>query len=240
MNLALLLSGGGTTAARIISECRAGKTLEGMTPVLVISSDPEAGGIKKAKALGIAPEDVIVIERKDFDTPEAFGEAIIAECSKREVDIIGQYGWMVKTPANVIAKYEGKMINQHPGPLDIGHQDFGGAGMYGMRVHSARLCFVNKTQHNYWSEATAQRVAAEFDTGVVIKSKRVPIHIDDTPEMLQERMLPVEHEVQVLALEDFLNNDVTEVTRSERLVGEHDLNILNECKQEAILKYPKG
>ena len=164
MNLAILLSGEGTTAARIISECRWDGKLYGMNAALVIASRPDAGGIEKARSLGVKEENIVVIERKDFETPEAFGEAILVQCAKRNIDIIGQYGWMVMTPANVVEKYEGRMINQHPGPLDIypnapdgraGH-DFGGAGMYGMRVHAARLCFVQKTGHDFWTEATAQ------------------------------------------------------------------------------------
>lgn len=240
MRIALLISGGGTTAARIISECRPGGRLEGIIPVLVISSKPDAGGIQKALNLGIAPENVIVMEPKKFPTLGTFGSAIISECEKRGVEFVGQYGWMVKTPANVIERFRGMMTNQHPGPLDIGREDFGGAGMYGKRVHHARICFVEKTGHDYWSEATSQRVEEEFDKGKVVKIGRVPIMQGDTAEGLAERMLPVEHEVQIETLLDFLHNKVTEIHRNEPLVKPEEYEVLEKCKKEAIEKYPKG
>lgn len=240
MKIALLISGGGTTAARIISECKPGGRLEGITPALLIASRPDAGGIEKALAGGMAAEDVIVIDPKKFPTPGTFGSAIVSECEKRGVDFVGQYGWMVKTPANVIERYEGRMTNQHPGPLDIGREDFGGPGMYGMRVHAARLAFVRETGHDFWSEATAQRVAEEFDHGVVLKARKVPVMEGDTPETLAARMLPVEHEVQIETLGDFLRREVSEVHREMPLILPEEVAILEQCKQKAIAAYPKG
>ncbi len=240
MKIALLISGGGSTAARIISECVPGGRLEGVEPVLLIASRPDAGGIQKALAAGMNEKDVIVIERSKFPTPGTFGGAIISECEKRGVEFIGQYGWMVKTPANVIERYRGMMTNQHPGPLDIGREDFGGPGMYGMRVHAARLCFVEKTARDHWSEATAQRVEEEFDKGAVIKRKQVPIMPGDTPETLAARMLPVEHDVQIEALADILHGRVHEMHRENPLVNPEEIEMLEECKAAAILQYPKG
>jgi phosphoribosylglycinamide formyltransferase-1 len=147
---------------------------------------------------------------------------------------------MVLTPANVIDRYKGMMVNQHPGPLDTGRDDFGGPGMYGLRVHAARICFVSKTGHDYWSESTAQLVGEEFDTGKVIRTGRVPIFEGDTAEMLAERMLPVEHQVQLQALEDFFHNRVSIIHRPEPLVSPEEVSVLEECKKTAILMYPKG
>jgi phosphoribosylglycinamide formyltransferase-1 len=240
MKIALLISGGGTTAARIISECRPGGRLEGITPALLIASRASAGGLQKALELGMNPADVIVLSPKDFPTPGTFGSAIVSECEKRGVEFVGQYGWMVKTPANVIERYLGKMTNQHPGPLDIGRQDFGGAGMYGMRVHAARLYFVQETGHDYWTEATAQRVAVEFDHGAVLKSRQVPITEGDTPETIAARVLPFEHEVQIETLHDFLQGTVREVHREIPLIDPNEVMILEHCKQKAIEQYPKG
>ncbi len=240
MKIALLISGGGTTASRIISETRPGGRLEGVIPAIVISSKPDAEGINRVMEAGMNPEDVIVLDPKKFPTPGTFGSAIISECEKRGVEFVGQYGWMVKTPANVIQHFHGKMTNQHPGPLDIGREDFGGAGMYGKRVHHARICFVERTGHDYFSEATSQRVEEEFDKGKVVKLARVPIMQGDTAETLAERMLPIEHEVQIQTLLDFLHNNVGEVFRNEPLVRPEEYEILEHCKKEAIEKYPRG
>lgn len=239
MNIALLISGGGTTATAIINACATGR-LRNVTPVLVIASKPGIDGIERAKAAGMDANNVVVIEPKQYSSPENFGNAILKECEKRNVKFIGQYGWLALTPANVVTRYANMMTNQHPGPLDPGRPDFGGKGMYGKRVHAARLCFVKQTERDWWSEATAQRVGVRFDEGAVVKTKRVEIIPADTPETLAERLLPAEHEVQIAALQDFADGTVKEITRKHPLVLSGEETLLAECKKQAIKKYPNG
>jgi phosphoribosylglycinamide formyltransferase 1 len=239
MRIALLISGGGTTMQAVIKACQDG-TLPTVQPSLVIASKPDAGGIEKAKALGISHDDIIVLNRKSFKSEEEFGEAILAECKKRNIDFIGQYGWLAKTPVNVCDNYRGMIVNQHPGPLDNGRPDFGGQGMYGMRVHQARLEFVRKTNRDFWTEATAHRVTPVFDEGKIIKRKQIPIFQNDTAESLQARLLPIEHEVQIEVLQDFVNNKVVEFVRESSLVQSTELDILKECKESARKMYPNG
>lgn len=239
MRIALLISGGGTTMEAIIKASQDG-ILKNVVPVLVIASKENAGGIEKARNLGIANENILVINPKNFKERAEFGEEIIKECKKRNVDFIGQYGWMVMTPENIIKEYQNMIINQHPGPLDTGRLDFGGVGMYGMRVHQARLCFVKKANRDFWTEATAHRVTAKFDEGVVLKRKQVAILPDDTAETLQQRVLPVEHEVQIELLSDFTNGAVNEFHREIPLILPGEENILEECKELAIKMYPNG
>jgi phosphoribosylglycinamide formyltransferase-1 len=239
MRIALLISGGGSTMEAIIKRIQDG-TLQNVVPVLVIASNQNAGGIKKALNLGIKKEDILIINPKDFETREKFGEKIIEECKKRNVEFVGQYGWMVKTPENLINEYKNMIVNQHPGPLDTGRPDFGGIGMYGMRVHQARLCFVKKTQRDFWTEATAHRVTVNFDEGVILKRKQVPILENDTAETLKERVLPIEHEVQIELLKDFSEGKVKEFHREIPLILEDEEKILKDCKEMAIKMYPKG
>lgn len=215
--------------------------LSNVQPVLVIASKPDAGGIAKAKVLGIPESDIVILNPKDFENSEKFGEAIISECKKRNVEFVGQYGWLAKTPQIVCEVYKGMITNQHPGPLDPeGNGDFGGVGMYGMRVHEARFQFVRKTNRDFWTEATAHRVTTNFDEGNIVKCKRVEIMPNDTAESLQARVLPVEHEVQIETLQDFANNTVTEFHRDIPLVQKGEESILEECKKIAIEKYLKG
>jgi folate-dependent phosphoribosylglycinamide formyltransferase PurN len=239
MRIALLISGGGTTMEAIIKACQSGK-LKGVEPVLVISSNVDAGGFKKALDCGMSLENILVINPKDFPSPEEFGERVISECKKREVNLIGQYGWMVRTPNNVIKAFEGRIVNQHPGPLDNSRPDFGGPWMYGMRVHQARLCFLQKTKRDFWTEATTHLVTTNFDEGTILKHKRVPIVPHDTVEVLQRRVLAVEHEVQIETLQDFANNTVSEFHREAPLVLPEEEAILLECKEEAKKLYPHG
>ncbi len=238
MRIAFLISGGGTTMEYILKAIHSGE-LAGITPALVIASR-QRDGIERAKNLGIRDKDIVVLSRKDFQGEEAFGEAIISECKKRDVDFIGQYGWMVLTPLNVIKEYKGRIVNQHPGPLDAGHPDFGGKGMYGMRVHAARLAFVRATNRDFWSEATSHRVTEHFDEGAVVNAIKVPILEKETPETLQARVLPAEYEVQVKTISDFRDNKVVEITRSEPLVRPEEYELLERIKAEVIAKYSKG
>src|SRR5689334_25193427 len=119
MRIAMLISGGGTTASAIITACKTGK-LKNVVPALVICSSEKAEGIKKVQMAGMPAQNVSVLRPKDFDFVEEFGETIIQFCKDKGVDFIGQYGWLCKTPENVIEAFAGKMVNQHPGPLDPG------------------------------------------------------------------------------------------------------------------------
>ncbi len=239
MRLALLISGGGTTMREVIRACKDGR-IPGATPALVIASRPDAGGLAKAEAEGIPREDILTLEPKRFAKEQLFGEAIIDECKKHGVNFIGQFGWLPKTPRVVIERYDGHMLNQHPGPLDPGRPDFGGQGMYGRRVHCARLYFVRATNCAFWTEVVSQRVATEFDRGAVILAKRVPILPDDDPQTLQERALPVEHETQIEALRLSALGQATELQREDPLITESDVPILNDAKRIARFLYPKG
>lgn len=239
MRVALLISGGGTTAAAIIRACKTGR-LSKVEPVLVIASAPTIGGIKKVLDLGMPAKDVLVIDPKNFPVADDFGAKILEECKKRNVEFLSQNGWLCLTPKNVIDEYSGMMLNQHPGPLDPGRPDFGGKGMFGLRVHCARLEFVKRTNRDFWSEATAQRVAAAFDAGAVLNRKQVPILPDDTPETLAARLLPVEHEVIIETLQNFADGQVKELVREKPLVKPEEYQILEVCKKQAIKIYPKG
>ena len=239
LRLALLISGGGTTAQSIVEAIREGR-LRGVTPALVIASTHTAAGIERLKKHGMDPRDVVVIEPKKYADQEAFGEALINTCKERGVNFLGQYGWLVKTPENVITAFPGMMTNQHPGPLDPGRPDFGGHGMYGMRVHCARLLFVRRTGRDMMTEATCQRVAASYDQGAVLKRRSIAVLPDDTPESLAERLLPVEHEVQIETLADIVACAERELVRAEPLVRPEEERILQEAKAEAIKRYPRG
>ncbi len=242
LRVALLISGGGTTAREILRACKDGR-LPHVDPVLLIASKPEAGGIQKALAEGMSDKNIVVIRPKRGcpGSPE-FGEAILAECRKRGVDFIGQYGWLPVTPSNVIEAYKDMIVNQHPGPLDPANpgMDFGGSGMYGRRVHCARLYFVRKVIGDYWTEAVSHRVVTELDRGAVLNSARIEIRPTDDVVSLQETLLPIEHQVQIATLRMFSEGTVKEVRRDEPLIRKAMFNILKEAKQVAITLWPQG
>ena len=249
LRLALLISGSGSTASAIVKATIDG-TLKGIKPSCVIASNTKAN-IRGLIDLGVDKHCAQILSPKAFSSSEAFGEAIIKFCKKHGVDLIGQYGWLCKTPANVIEAYKGRMINQHPGPLDPArHLDFGGPGMYGKRVHCARLLFVSQTQRDFWTEATAQRVAINYDEGAVLRAERVEIlpqelvspdlgdnELRARVESLAARVLPVERKAQIDTLRDFAYGTVAELHREEPLVQPSEEAVLKAVKQKTIDLY---
>src|SRR3989344_9538015 len=185
IRLALFISGGGTTACAIIKACR--NNHNKITPVLVIASKKNIPGISRIRDLGFPKEQIFIVDPKNFKNSDSFAERLLFLCRKFNVNLIGQYGWLPLTPKKLIANYRNKIINQHPGPLDVTGIDFGGKGMYGRRVHAAVLYFRRATNHDYWTEATSHYVTDIFDRGAVIKSKKIKIQKGDTVDELQKR-----------------------------------------------------
>lgn len=228
--------------AAIMQAIRSG-ALEGVKPRLVIASKEGIGAIQKARDAGLSDQRIKVISPRHYDTSEGFGQRIVEECRRWDINFIGQYGWLPKTPQEVITAFRGMMVNQHPGPLDPSEPgyDFGGKGMYGARVVAARLHFVRMTKRDFWTEATAQRVEPEFDRGAVLKAERVAITPVDTVETLQARLLPAEHRVQIAALRDFAEGSVKPLCRPTRwLVKNSEVPLLEEAKRLAAIQYPHG
>lgn len=238
LKLALFISCGGTTACTIINACRSG--ILNINPVLVIASKSGITGIERVKNAGLDSDSIKVVNPVYFTDHKIFGEKLLKYCSTFNVDIVGQYGWLPLTPLNLIKQYMGKIINQHPGPLDPGREDFGGKGMYGRRVHAAVLYFRRVTNHDFWTEATTHFVTEEFDKGEVIKRQKINILSDDTVESLQKRVLSVEHEVQIEALRDFAMGKVKTQKRKLPLIQINELKILEEAKRVAKIYYPNG
>lgn len=232
LRIALLISGKGSTAAAIIRQF---KDSSMVIPVCAIASSPQAGLANLIRA-GMDEKSTYVISPKMMSSSSQFGEALIKLCKKHEVDLVGHYGWLVKTPANLIAEYKDMIINQHPGPLDPGRKmDFGGKGMYGKRVHAARLNFVKATDKDWWTEVTCHRVTEEYDEGAILDRVEIPIRANDTVETLADRALLEEHKLQIKVLENFAKGTVSEWHRVKQLVDSKDYALLERIKQEVMV-----
>ncbi len=241
MNLALFISGGASTACTIIDSCFHGKLNGLVTPALVIASHdtvPGIANINKLCAWGRRFEDIVDLDPKLYCSTDEYGVAILRECTLRNINFIGLYGFMEKLPKNVINEFKGRSVNQHPAPLDPGYPDFGGMGVHGIRTHFIRLTFVRQVKRDYWTEATAHRIEEEIDTGIVVNRRQMEINPLDTPDSVQKRLLPIEHELQIDTLCDFARGKVREFSRHTRLVKPGEESILAECKKYASLTYP--
>ena len=238
--LASFISGGGTTMQEIVKACQSGEVP--MDVACIISSSPTAGGIEKARKLGVPDSDIIVVDPNEYRgddkkvDQEGFGTQILKELRKRGTTVVTQNGWLPLTPEQVVDEYPETIFNQHPGPVP----EFGGQGMYGRRVHAARLLFTRMTKRDSWTEAIGQRVHKDYDQGVVVKSKRVEILPTDTVDDLQQRVLPAEHRVQIDLLKDVANGNIKAMTGRELLVRPGEEQLLIQAKRMAKMLYPKG
>ncbi|MDO8498566.1 MAG: formyltransferase family protein [bacterium] len=238
--LATLISGGGTTTQEIIRACQSGEIP--MDIACILSSSPTAGGIEKARKLGIPDKDIVIVDPNKFRggdgrvDQEGFGLQILKNLKERGVTVVTQNGWLPLTPRVVIDQYPETMFNQHPGPVP----EFGGKGMYGRRVHAARLLFTRLTGRDSWTEAIAQRVHRDYDQGLVVKATQVDILPEDTVDDLQQRVLPVEHKVQINLLKDVATGNIREVTTRESLVRPGEEKVLFLAKRVARMLYPHG
>lgn len=253
LRTAILISGSGSTAEAIIRACQDG-WLEDVCPAVVIASKNEAGGIVKAQALGIKVE---VVERKLFTTIESFGKKLLKLFKKYGVDLISQNGWLPLTPSEVVCEYKGRIINQHPGPLDPGRLDFGGKGMYGARVVGARLIYSQMAGSDFWTESTVHHVTNEYDKGEIIRTSRINIPavpraislsklesnlelLTKTIEEIQARLLPIEHENMIKTLSLFASRKTPIFIRRKPLIPIKNKELLIEAKKLAIKLFPKG
>ena len=175
-------------------------------------------------------------------------EKILNKCKMLSVDVLSQNGWTIKTPVSVLNWFRSERtgdINQHCGPIDHGRPDFGGKGMFGLRVHCAVLHWVRQlglAEERCVTEAVAQQVGTEYDTGEVLKREEIPIHSWDTPQSLQQRLLTVEHDVQIAALDAFAQNEVKICQRENPLVdvSAGEMEVLVRAKETAGYIFPQG
>jgi len=174
--LVVLVSGGGTNLQAIIDRIADG-SLDNVKIAGVISNNPGAYALERARRHGIP---AISVSPKDFPEREAFHYRLHEEINAFAPDLIVTCGFLVKVPESIIHDYAGRIINIHPALIPA----FCGAGYYGLAVHEAALERGVKI-----TGATVHFVDADLDTGPIIMQKAVAVLPDDTPESLQRRVM---------------------------------------------------
>ncbi len=174
--IVVMVSGGGTNLQAIIDKIESG-AIPDTEIAAVISSSRKAFALERAARAGIAGEAVV---KKDYDSTEAFNEALLATIDKYSPDLIVLAGYLVIVPEIVIKKYRNKIINIHPSLIP----SFCGDGFYGLKVHEAVLARGCKV-----TGATVHFVDEGTDTGPIIIQKAVYVEEGDTPETLQRRVM---------------------------------------------------
>lgn len=176
--IAVLVSGGGTNLQALIDSQKSGVIKSGKIE-LVISNNPEAYALERAKDAGI---DALVIAKKDCGSQEAFEDKIVAALEEYEIDIIVLAGFMSILSERFTSRYPRRIINVHPSLIP----SFCGKGFYGLKVHEAALEKGVKV-----TGATVHFVNEIPDGGEIIMQKAVTIRKNDTPESLQKRVMRI-------------------------------------------------
>jgi len=176
MKIAVFVSGGGTNLQAIIDNTKDG-ILKDIEIVLVLSSSKTAYALERAANNGIKS---VVVSKKDFDSIEAWDEAVVKAVDESGAELIVLAGYLSLMGPKVVSKYSNRIINIHPALIP----SFCGAGMYGIRPHKAALAKGVKV-----SGATVHFVNENYDEGPILLQKAVDVLPDDTPETLQRRIM---------------------------------------------------
>ena len=175
VNLAVLVSGGGTNLQALIDAQKSGIITSGEIK-LVVSSNKNAYALKRAENAGIK---TAVCERKGFSQQD-FEKNILNVLEKEKIEVIVLAGFMSILSADFVKHYPERIINVHPSLIP----SFCGEGFYGLRVHKAALDYGVKV-----TGATVHFVNEIPDGGRIIMQKAVEIKENDTPEILQKRVM---------------------------------------------------
>lgn len=176
INIAVMVSGGGTNLQALLENEQAGKIPHGEIK-LVVSSNPNAYALKRAENFH---KETAVIRRKEFADQKAFDQAIVDLLHSHNIDMVILAGYLSILGEDVIHAYPKRIINIHPSLIP----SFCGKGYYGLKVHEAALARGVKV-----TGATVHYVNEIPDGGEIILQKAVNVEDGDTPEILQRRVM---------------------------------------------------
>ena len=193
--LGVLLSGRGSNFAAIQRAIEAGSLQQAQVAV-VISDVADAPGLAFAESKGIP---VKAFDKKNFETRQAFDEAVVAVLDAYQVDVVilAGYGRILTEP--LLSRFENRILNIHPSLLPA----YGGKGMLGIKVHQAVLANAEAE-----SGCSVHLVTATVDGGPVLGQSRIPVLVDDTPETLAARILEQEHILYPKVIGEFIQKQL--------------------------------
>jgi phosphoribosylglycinamide formyltransferase 1 len=187
LRLAVLVSGGGTTLQNLIDHIEAGKLSASI--VVVISNQPDAYGLVRAKRHGLA---TVSIPRNAYRDAQAYHDALNHTLDRFAPDLIALAGFL--RVFHYAPHYRGRVMNIHPSLVPA----FCGKGFYGMRVHHAALAYGVKV-----SGCTVHFADEAYDHGPIILQRVVAVLDHDTPERLAARVAIEERKAYPEAIQLF-------------------------------------
>ncbi len=174
--IAVLVSGGGTNLQAMIDADKQGKLKHGEI-VVVISNNPDAYALERAKKNGIKG---IAINKKEFKSHPEFEDALSRVIDENNIDMIVLAGFMSILSESFTSRYARRIINIHPSLIP----SFCGKGYYGLNVHEAALRYGVKV-----TGATVHYVNEIPDGGEIIMQRAVKVLKNDSPKTLQARVM---------------------------------------------------
>lgn len=188
--VAILISGGGSNMVTLAQDMTGDHPAR---PCLVLSNNPEAGGLAKAAAMGIPT--AVVDHRAHKGDREGFEAALIAAIDPHAPDILCLAGFMRILTPHFITHYAGRMLNIHPSLLPK---------YKGLHTHARAL-----EAGDAEAGCSVHEVTAELDGGPILGQARVPVQPGDTTETLAARVLVQEHRLYPAVLRRFAAGDRT-------------------------------
>ena len=176
LKIAVVVSGGGTNLQAVMDAID-DQTITNTKIEVVISNNKNAYALERAAKKGIPN---LCISPKDFADRAEFNRVFLEKLNSYHVDLVVLAGFLVVIPPEMIAEYKNKIINIHPSLIP----SFCGTGYYGLKVHEGVLERGVKV-----TGATVHFVDEGTDTGPIILQKAVEVQSDDTPEILQRRVM---------------------------------------------------
>ncbi len=176
INIAVLVSGGGTNLQALINAQDSGIIKSGKI-TLVVSNNKDAYALERAKKANI---ETAVLLKKELGSQEIFEDKLIETLKAHNIGLIVLAGFMSILSEKFTKTFEGRIINVHPSLIP----SFCGKGFYGLKVHEEALKYGVKV-----TGATVHFVNEIPDGGKIIMQKAVEIQDGDTPEVLQKRVM---------------------------------------------------
>lgn len=174
--IAVLVSGGGTNLQALLDAQSRGELVNGEI-VAVISNNPEAYALERAKKAGVTG---YVLSREQYPTARDLTLALVEKLQELDIQLVVMAGFMTIVTEELFQSYANAIINIHPSLIP----SFCGPGCFGLHVHEKALAYGVKV-----SGATVHFVTQECDAGPIILQKAVEVLPDDTPETLQRRIM---------------------------------------------------
>ncbi len=197
LKITVLVSGGGTNLQAILDALEEGKITNASVEA-VISNNPKAYALERAKAKGIP---AVCISPKSYGDRGQYHEALLEALRSYHTELVVLAGCMVVMPESIVAAYPNRIINVHPALIP----SFCGTGCYGLHVHEKVLARGVKV-----TGATVHFVDEGTDTGPIILQKAVEVLPEDTPETLQRRVMEqAEWKILPQAIDRIANGKVT-------------------------------